>query len=186
MKYSYIHKDTSKVLSFNKPLNNTWYETGCTLEEYYKGRYIRLTRGQAQFAEDNPSATAAEILNQNISSNWKAAKLAEINTLDENSKKFIITDGYNTYSMWLDKDTRNSLYSITIPSLEAQNQTSITLWSNGNSIQVPIDFCKKLLEQLEVYAKQTYDITQQNIAKVNESEEDCTLLEYPEILSFSL
>lgn len=121
----------------------------------------------------------------------KAAKTAEINAADEASNKFYVLN----HGMWLDKDTRSSLASNTIPALESEGVKTTMLWSNTTppvGFEVTIEALKTMLVQLELYCKKTYDITHKHIAAVYalttvaEVEAFDASADYPDKLSFTL
>lgn len=101
--------------------------------------------------------------------------------------KYDQSDEVNSFSvngmkMWLDKQTRTSL-SYTI-SVEKQNKSDhTTLWYEGLppvSFEFEIEQLKQMLNALELYAKETYNVTQRHKAEV------CALKTIDEVLSFDI
>lgn len=101
--------------------------------------------------------------------------------------KYDKSDEVNNFSvngmeMWLDKQTRTSL-SYTI-SVEEKNKSShTTLWYEGTppiSFEFEIEQFKQMLDALELYAKATYNVTQQHKAEV------CELETIDEVLNFDI
>ena len=67
-------------------------------------------------------------------------------------------------SMWIDRDTRASLLT-TITAEEANGRTTTTIWTQTTPpfpVELPIVMCRALLQQLEVYAKDAFGVTQQH------------------------
>ena len=158
-------------------IGNTW-------EDFSKGYWVLLSDEQIAFRDANPEASVSEVfdmkLKETIESNFaeieilKNEKLDEIMQADAISNKFFIsvTKGgveVRNVELWIDKDLRNSLYSITLPALKREGYTTTKLWTNNTppvSIEVPIDWALDKLPLLEVYAKETYDKKAENEAAV--------------------
>lgn len=168
----YIHKKI-RFWETDSPLPSS-YKVGTTEEDYDKGAYLLLDGEQAQFHTDHPKATPSECLNKRLIpahepdplETARQAKLAEIAAQDESGNKFFVSvkqGGIEVINQefWIDKDLRNSLYSITLPALLADGETTTKLWTTGippQSIEVPVSWAMEKLPLLEVYAKRTYDL----------------------------
>jgi hypothetical protein len=121
-----------------------------------------------------------------------AAKIAEIDKYDISTavNEFYI-DGI---PMWIDRETRASLLA-TLTAEEANGRTSTTLWTQTEPpfpVELTITMCRVMLQQLEVYAKDAFGVTQQHKAAVlsmetvqNVDDYDFTV-NYPEKLTFNL
>lgn len=155
------------------------YKVGTNIEQYEEGAYLALSDEQAAFHAAYPDASQLEVWNMELTPTpqpepvpeqtalevARQAKLAEIEAQDEFSNKFFIsvTQGgieVANQELWIDKDLRNSLYSITLPALQSDGETKTKLWTTGTppqSIDVPISWALKYLPYLEIYAKRTYD-----------------------------
>lgn len=207
----YIHK-INGFWNLKQELPDS-YKTGTTLEEYENGAYLLLDAEQTQFHIDNPKASQLECYNKVLNqkddldnsatkdlNNARYNKLDEIYNKDAESNKFyvsVIKGGaeITKQELWIDKDLRNSLYSITLPSLKEQGETVTKLWTTTvppQSIDVPIDWAMEKLPLLEVYAKKTYDLKTSNEAKVyaattiDEVNAIDVTIGYPDILVFGL
>lgn len=190
------------------------YKTGTTLEDYEQGVFLLLSSEQVAFHEAHPDASPIECWNMEIPSSpepepvpepdalviARQEKLQEIADQDEFSNKFFVsvTQGgveVANQELWIDKDLRNSLYSITLPALQSDGETKTKLWTTGTppqSIEVPISWAMKYLPYLEIYAKRTYDRRASNEAAtyaattVEEIQAIDVKADYPHFLTFEL
>lgn len=190
------------------------YKTGTTLEDYDNGTFLLLNDDQIAFHEANPGATPLQVWNMEIPSSpepepvpepdalavARQQKLQEIADQDAFSNKFFVsvTQGgaeVANQELWIDKDLRNSLYSITLPALQSDGETKTKLWTTGTppqSIDVPISWAMDKLPLLEIYAKRTYDLRASNEAAtyaattVEEIEAIDVKADYPHFLTFEL
>jgi hypothetical protein len=121
----------------------------------------------------------------------RRVKLMELEKADEKSNSFEV-DGVK---MWLTKDERSSLASLTLPSQKAVGETTTTLWGKVDGVpagfQVNIDtVLNQLLPALENYAKATFDLLMQRTQAVMTATTTAELLaidaeaDYPETLKF--
>lgn len=207
----YIHKRTG-FWEVGKPLPNS-YKTGTTLEDYQSGAYTLLNAEQEAFHKAHPEATQMEAWEMEMRQpaaqpqseeyrleTARAAKLSEIEAQDAFSNKFFVsvTSGGHEVAnqeLWIDKDLRNSLYSITLPALQSDGETTTKLWTAGTppqSVEVPISWALAKLPLLEIYAKRTYDLRAANTAaayaaqSVEELEAIDAKAGYPNFLTFEL
>lgn len=151
------------------------YQTGSTLNDYENGSFVLLDDLQTLFLINNPNATPEEVFNRQITSNpyitlgkAKNMRIADIISYDlsESVNCFFI----NNTPMWLDRNTRSSLYT-TVAAYKSSEIEEITLWTtNNNPIPVTLQVAEMevLLIQLELYAKKCYDVTAQHKAIVAE------------------
>lgn len=186
-KYTYITKENKLTyIGLNDPLDPTCYNIGENYEDYMAGKWVLLSEDQVLFKEEHPDATVEEVfnmklvekVNEDIAVNElaraKSDKLEAIYQQDSQSNKFfisVISEGKEVANseFWMDKDLRNSLLNVTLPSLQQNGDTTTKLWSNTippKSIDVPIDWALNCIPVVEIYAKKTYDLMQGNIAKV--------------------
>jgi hypothetical protein len=108
----------------------------------------------------------------------------------ENVNSFLI----GVIPMWLDKATRTGLaYTITVEETLGNETTS--LWYESEppvEFTLPVEVMKQMLGAVEVYAKETYNVTQKHKAAVYEIESVEELLQYdfrsgyPDKLEFEL
>lgn len=191
-KYTYItKKNRLTYIGLNEPLDPACYNIGESYLDFLAGKWVLLSEEQAQFKKDHPEATIKEVLDMKIAdkepellpdeiieaevfNRAKDRKLDEIREQDAKSNKFfisVISEGKEVANseFWMDKDLRNSLLNVTLPALQQNGDTTTKLWSNTippTSIEVPIDWALNCIPIVEVYAKKTYDLMQDNIAKV--------------------
>ncbi|WP_099463403.1 hypothetical protein [Parabacteroides provencensis] len=206
----YIQKQKGFV-NISEPLTD-FYELGVTIDDYNNGAYLALSDEQAAFHAAHLDASPLECWHMELTpapeplpdpdplEMARQAKLQEIKTQDGFSNKFFvsITQGGTEIAnveLWIDKDLRNSLYSITLPALQADGQTTTKLWTTGTppqSIDVPIVWALDKLPLLEIYAKRTYDLKASNeaAAYAATSLEQLTQIDvkanYPYFLTFEL
>ena len=119
----------------------------------------------------------------------KEMKIAEINTYDK-------SDAVNSFTLagkqiWLDKDTRVGLVN-SIGIEKESGRMNTTLWYNAEKYVIPVDTALQMLNRLELYALDCYNVTQSHIAAVR-SLSDAGQVEaynyktgYPEQLNFVL
>lgn len=217
-KYWYINKDAKPIYvgqdEILDPISN---QIGITWDDYQAGAWILLTDEQIAFAKKHPDATVEEVYNMQLEPETinpepetppgpdplqtaRQIKLEEIKEQDAFSNKFFIsvTQGgveIANQELWIDKDLRNSLYSITLPSLQSDGEITTKLWTTSTppeSIDVPITWALEKLPLLEIYAKRTYDLRANNEAAVYAatSAEDVVQINvkanYPLFLTFEL
>lgn len=207
----------------NREINGTYAELPFLLDENYNqgttwteyeinepAPWVLLTDDQIAFKNANPTATIKEVFDMAIEKPIidpvfelrmaKQRKLEEIDRQDEFSNKFFISVTSNGEevehkTLWLNKELRNSLYSITLPSLKANGETKTTLWSAdkpSQELSVPIDWAMQKLPLLEIYAKKTYDIKSinenviYNATTIDEVNAIDVKANYPLFLTFEL
>jgi len=117
-------------------------------------------------------------------------KIAEINAYDTSSAVNEIFIGGNP--LWIDRETRAVLVN-RFDCEKASGKTTTTLWDgNDNPYTLPIATAEAMLQQVELYAAQTYDVTAQHRAAVRQltTIEDVDAFDitadYPEKLHFNI
>jgi hypothetical protein len=97
----------------------------------------------------------------------------------------------NGEKMWLDKSTRASLMMRVDAELE-DAKVDTTLWFDGVAFSINLDYARKMLKRIELYASQCYDNTQRHIANIrkansiDEVESYIYTNGYPEKLEFNV
>lgn len=195
----YINKyATTLLVDFPQELDSEINRIGTTWQDYEAGAWVLLTDEQTAFHEANPSACVEEVFNMQLFpspeselESIRREKIAAIHAQDQQTEQFTV----NGIAMWLDKNTRTSLISNTLPAEESKGKSETTLWYTGEppvAIPVPISWLKDKLTELELYAKATYDTTQSHLAAVyslssmEEIESYDVTAGYPEKLNFQL
>lgn len=115
--------------------------------------------------------------------------LGEIYSYDcsENVNSFTV----NGINAWIDRDTRVSLVNSTNARIKL-GETTTALWLNGLRLELDCEMLLTLLAQLEVYALNCYDTTEQHKSNVQSFEtiEDIEnydyTLNYPEKINITL
>lgn len=216
--YIYINKEAEEIyVSLSEKLDPECNQIGTSLNNYIDGAWLLLNDEQVAFRDANPEASVEEVFNMQLAPipeepdptpvpepdpllSARQVKLIEIREQDIFSNKFFVsvkTGGQEVANqeLWIDKDLRNSLYSITLPALLSDGETTTKLWANGTppqSIDVPITWAMEKLPLLEIYAKRTYDLRASNEAAVYiaATVEEITQIDvkanYPLFLTFEL
>lgn len=209
----YINKE--KFWVTGDPLNES-YIIGSSIEDYENGAFLLLSDEQAAFHAAHPNASQMEVWNMELTPEpeqpvvpdpepdelviARQAKLAEIEAQDKFSEKFfvMITQGgveIANVTLWANSALRTSLISSTLPAVASDGKTTTTLWSTttpSQPLEVPIDWAKKNLLKLEIYAKRTYDLMQINknatlaATTVEEIAQIDVKANYPHFLTFEL
>lgn len=129
--------------------------------EYWKA----LLDGQASGKEIKENVDGYPVLVEHefTLDELKGMKIAEINAYDK-------SDSVNSFTLtgkkiWLDKETRVGLVnSISIEKETGRAQTM--LWYNAEKYVIPIDDALNMLDRLELYALDCYNVTQSHFAAV--------------------
>lgn len=213
------HNNTPFFLEIEKELNTEDNVIVYTWGDFINNEvaWLKLSAEQESFYNDHPEATPEEVYNMLLTPepevpdptpvpepdplfSARQAKLIEIREQDIFSNKFFVsvkTGGQEVANqeLWIDKDLRNSLYSITLPALLSDGETTTKLWATSTppqSIDVPIAWAMEKLPLLEIYAKRTYDLRSSNEAAVyaattvEEIEAINVKANYPLFLTFEL
>lgn len=150
-----------------------------------------LLEGQSSGKEIKENADGYPVLveHEYTIDEQKEMKIAEINAYDK-------SDAVNSFTLagkqiWLDKDTRVGLVN-SIGIEKESGRMNTTLWYNAEKYVIPVDDALAMLNQLELYALDCYNVTQSHIAAVR-SLSDAGQVEaysyktgYPEQLNFVL
>jgi hypothetical protein len=130
-----------------------------------------------------PQPTEEEIFQRE-----KQNKLTEIQHYDVSNEVNGLYIGDN--KLWLDRSERETLarrFNIELN----KGKTNATLWKNGIRFTLDIDTAIRMLDELEYYAIQCYDNTQEHLVNVNnitsmeELENYDYRTGYPEMLRFN-
>ena len=95
----------------------------------------------------------------------------------------------NGSPMWLDKATRAGL-KLRLEAEQASGRENTTLWYGTEAITLPVSNAIIMLNKLEIYASESYDVTQGHLARVDlmESVEDVLgfdiKADYPDKITF--
>lgn len=212
----YINKDAETIyVELDAPLDQENNQIGTTWDDYMIGAWLLLNDEQVAFHEANPAASVEEVFNMQLTPepidpdpapepdpvlSARQTKLDEIREQDCSSNNFfvsVLSQGTELANvrLWIDKDLRNSLYSITLPALLSDGETTTKLWTTSippQSIDVPITWAMEKLPLLEIYAKRTYDLRSGNeaavyaAATVDEIAQIDVKANYPLFLTFEL
>ena len=91
--------------------------------------------------------------------------------------------------MWLDKATRSGL-KLRLEAEQGAGKENTTLWYGAKAVTLPVTTAMVMLNRLEIYASESYDVTQGHLAAIAslQSVEDVLAYDfadsYPEKLNF--
>lgn len=174
MKYTYIQLEVG-YYEINYKLNSN-YKVGNSWADYLNGDWVELNDAQLKFKEDNPNASIEEVYKMEIVvpepyvptlDEVKQNKIAEITAYDKSIEvnAFIL----NGVEVWLEKNDRVGLMNSTVIEKNA-GRTDCTLWFDINGIPTKLivncDVAIGMLQQLEIYAKDCYNVTAEHKANV--------------------
>lgn len=180
MNNEYYYLISNSIVKLSEELTTEeGYHLGTTYADSTQGIWTPLSDDQVIFYLDNPSVSSREVFNMTLDVRPEPTPTPEselitraiqqkvwaIQEQDRSTETFTV----NAIPMWLDKNTRTSLVANTLPAKKAAGKTDTTLWYAGQppiEIPVPIAWLESALSELELYAKATYDTTQQHIKAV--------------------
>lgn len=213
------NNNTPFLLDIEEELNTTDNVVVDIWEDFIDNNvaWLKLSADQELFYNNHPDATPEEVYNMQLAPEptpdpepvpepddaleiARRAKLAEIEAQDKFSEKFfvMVTQGgveIANVELWANSALRTSLISNTLPAVAADGETTTILWSNSTPsqpLEVPVEWAKKNLLVLELYAKRTYDLMQINnnatlaATTVDEIAQIDVKLNYPKFLTFEL
>ena len=150
--------------------------TGETEFDYQNGAFVLLDESQLNFKQDNPDASPLEVFKKTL--NILELKNRKTKEIDDYDKSDSVNCFYvNSQKMWIDRDTRVSLYH----TASILTTETIRLWTQGESpiyFDIERNMFKLLLESIEIYAKAAYDVSSMHKYNVN------NLTDYVEILNY--
>ena len=157
------------IVELDYELSSDMYKVGSTYEEYLDGYWVPLTEQQEQFLQQYPGANAKEIFDMEVVvyvptlEDEKYRKLHEIRAYDTSSNvnEFFISGE----PAWAPKDVRVALMNLL--NIEKQvGRTETMFWFNNKQYTVDIDLTVTMLNSLELYASNCYNVTNAHIAAV--------------------
>lgn len=147
--------------------NNGFYDTKVNgaveiSEEYYQELLSGQSAGKLIVENDEgyPKLVEYEYDIEDI----RKMKVSEIQKYDKSSS--VNSFELLSRSMWLDKSTRVGLFNSISIEKEA-GKTDTILWHNAVKYVIPIPDALAMLNALELYALNCYNVTQLHIAAVN-------------------
>ena len=163
--------------------------------------YLLLSDEQVSYKEAHPYASSYDIWNMTMEEPIMEEPVVDtLQSLKENILKDIerydksvnVNLFYvNGEGAWLDRDTRVSLMNSTTI-LKNSNIETTTLWLNNTPYVINCDLLIQMLGNLEIYALQCYNITEQHKAFIMNSEIEEEIIGYnyktgyPEKLVFNV
>lgn len=146
------------------------YRQGTTYEDFLAGNWVRLSAEQTAFKEAHPDATVREVMAMQLTParepTLEEVKEAKIREIDEYDKSSAVNEFYlNDVPVWLDKATRVGLRNSLTCERNA-GRTESTMWFNGVAMKLNIEIAFKMLESLELYALECYNVTAQHKSNI--------------------
>ena len=192
MTYTLLNKNGVKEVSCSKDIMDV-FQIVETLEELTDDSYILLNDKQKEFYNNNISATPEEIFNMqksDVATEYDRNKI--INKIEQyNKSNNIDSFTLNGNSTWIDLQQRMVMgHDLNVAKLLG-NET-ITFWLNGAEYVLNVDQGIQLLGQLEFYALQCQNKTEEhkknvsNIISYTELQNYDYTAGYPEKLEFNL
>lgn len=153
-----------------------------------------IEAGYTEWVEPTPPEPTPEELLERA----KQAKLMEIEEYDRSSSvngfEVVIPSGEGEDTVmeaWIDRETRAD-YKNSLDAAELLGRTEVTPVFNGIPLTLPVSLAKMALAQIQIYANQCYNVTEQHKAAVAQLQtiqevEDFDITEdYPEKLQFEV
>lgn len=201
-KYIYIKKSIAKrFVDFAEPLSSNEYNNlGETWQDYLDNKWVLLSDEQISFYEEHPTATPKEVFDMELIpapartlEQAKQEKIWEIEEYDRSNavNSFTIQLGGQEIETWVDRETRAD-YKNSLDAAELLGRTEVTPVFNGVPVVIPVQTAKLALAQIQIYANQCYNVTEQHKAAVQALESVETVdaynneVGYPEKLTFEL
>lgn len=161
-------------------------EGSVEIEEEY---YVELLDGQSSGKEIYESENGYPILveHEYTIAEIKGLKVAKIEAYDKSDA--VNSFRMNGIPMWLDKNTRVGLMN-SINCEQNVGKTNTVLWYNITKFVIPVIDAIAMLNALELYALNSYNVTQSHIAAVKglNTKEEIEVYDfmtgYPEKLQF--
>lgn len=198
----YIKRNISGYyVEFVQPLNQEYFEIGCTYEDFIAGKWIPLTYDQIEFHEDNPKASIKEVIDMQLTSvpestkeellqQAKYRKLSELHNYDNSSavNEFSINGQLKTWFI----PSERSNYKNSIDSAKLLGINKLQFLVDETIIEIPTTNAAQLLARIQLYADTCYVVTKQHEAAINtlktveEVEDYDFTVDYPEKLNFEL
>lgn len=176
-KYIYIKKSIAKhFVDFAEPLSSNEYNNlGETWQDYLDNKWVLLSDEQISFYEEYPTATPKEVFDMELTpapirtlEQAKQEKIWEIEEYDRSDavNGFTIQLGGQEMETWIDRETRAD-YKNSLDAAELLGREEVTPVFNGVPMTIPVQTAKLALAQIQIYANQCYNVTEQHKAAVN-------------------
>lgn len=160
----------------------------------YLNQILISSQVSDDWVEYSPATSEEEILNngwlpyENLEE-LKKEKIEELVEYDKSSE--INTFTINGITTWLDRDTRSALVNAINSKIKLKENT-FTLWLNNIRLNLNCESLLNMLANLEIYAQNCFDTTEQHKVMINtldsieKIKEYNYTLNYPEKLVFNL
>lgn len=152
-------------VNFEKELDpNRYNNIGTTYKDFQNNLWVKLSKKQVKFHEENPSATTEEVFNMKLYPTpdplvvAKEDIIAEINVYDtsEAVNGFTVEGIEGVY--WFDP-TERSNYKQSVEAAKTLGNSNISFYLGNNLVTIPVEKAEYLLAMLQHYADQCYIVT---------------------------
>lgn len=199
----YIKNDVAgRYIDFPEEIDAEYWkgQIGETLDDFYNGKWVKLSDEQVQFHNDNPNASIKEVFDMKLTpipertlEQAKLEKIAQIESYDSSNmvNSFDVTVGDQVITTWITPDQRSN-YKNSLDSAELLGLEEVHPVFNGIQLTLPTSTAKMALAQIQIYADRCYIVTETHKAEVNalESIDDVDNYDitsgYPEKLTFTI
>lgn len=199
----YIKNDvTGWYIDFPEEIDAEYWEgqIGETLDDFYNGKWVKLSDEQVQFHNDNPDASLKEVFDMKLTptpertlEQAKLEKIAQIESYDSSSmvNSFDVTVDNQVITTWITPEQRSN-YKNSLDSAELLGLEEVHPVFNGVQLTLPISTAKMALAQIQIYADRCYIVTETHKAEVNaldsiEAVDNYDVTSgYPEKLTFTI
>lgn len=176
-RFIYIKKQHSThFVEFAEALNPELYDNiGTTWQDYEDNLWVRLSDEQVAFYEEHPKAKVKEVWDMELTpapvrtlEQAKEEKKWAIEGYDSSSEVngFVIVIGEQEIEAWIDRETRAD-YKNSLDAAELLGRTEVTPVFNGMALTIPVTMAKMALAQIQLYANQCYNVTEQHKVAVD-------------------
>lgn len=199
----YIKNDViGWYIDFPEEIDAEYWEgqIGETLNDFYDGKWVKLSDEQVQFHNDNPDASLKEVFDMKLTptpertlEQAKLEKIAQIENYDSSSmvNSFDVTVDNQVITTWITPEQRSN-YKNSLDSAELLGLEEVHPVFNGIQLTLPTSTAKMALAQIQIYADRCFIVTETHKAEVNaldsiEAVDNYDVTSgYPEKLTFTI
>lgn len=197
---TYIKKNINgNYVTLDSELDSALHnDIGTTYEHYLNNWWVKLTKAQVKFHQDNPTASIEEVINMELKVIPTPDPLVEAKKLiigkiikynkSSDVDNFILNDVINS---WFSVQERLN-YKQSVEAAKLLGEETLDFLVNGMPFSVTVAQAEYMLAQIQRYADKCYLVTEQHKVNVNalttvEEVENYDYTQcYPEMLKFEL
>lgn len=197
---TYIKKNINgNYVTLDNELDSALHnDIGSTYEHYLNNWWVKLTKAQVKFHQDNPTASIEEVINMELKIVPSIDPLVEAkNKVIGDIKQYDRSDNVNSFILngvikaWFSVQERLN-YKQSVEAAKLLGEETLDFLVNGMPFSVTVVQAEYMLAQIQRYADKCYMITEQHKVNVNAltTVEEVNAYDYtqdyPEILKFEL